>query len=125
MDEEVKAAFKTLTDLIAPLVAKEQAAVQAEAQAEADAKAVEAAVSAYDAAVKAIDEAELLAPQVEALRAEAKKGVDVAPLIDQAKAIKEAAVEAAKSADAPEGPQGVILGESKFQSATDLGKAFG
>lgn len=116
MDEEMKEAFKALTDLIAPLVAKEQAAKSAEAQAEADEKAVEAAVSSYDAAVKAIDEADLLAPQVEALRAEARKGNDVAPLIEQAKAIKAAAVEAAKAVDESGEPVGRTLGESASTS---------
>lgn len=123
MDEEMKAAFKSLTDLIAPLVAKEQASQHAEAQAEADEKAIEAAVSSYDAAVKAIDEAELLAPQVTALRAEARKGVDVAPLIENAKAIRDAAIEAAKPQEGA--ARGVVLGEAKFTSATELGKVFG
>lgn len=112
MDKEVKEALDKLTALLESLVAEKQAAEQAEAQAEADASAVEAAVSNYDAAVTAIDEAELLPPQVEALRAEARKGKDVTPLIEQAKAIKEAALEAAKSA--PESaPEGRTLGESK------------
>lgn len=123
MDEEMKAAFKSLVDLITPLVATEKAAKAEAAQAEADEKAVEAAVSAYDAAVKAIDEADLLAPQVEALRAEARKGNDVTPLIEQHKAIKAAAVDAAKAEDAP--PVGRTLGERKVESATDLGKVFG
>lgn len=114
MDKEVKEALEALTALVQSLVAEKQAAGQAEAQAEADAMAVEAAVSAYDAAVAAIDEADLLAPQVAALRAEARKGVDVAPLIEQAKAIKEAAVEAATAKE--EARPGVFLGESNSTS---------
>lgn len=122
MEEKVLERLDALAELITPLVAKEQAAKDEAAQAEADAKAVEAAVSAYDAAVTAIDEADLLAPQVEALRAEAKKGVDVAPLIESAKAIKEAAVEAAKT-DAEGAPVGRILGESSEFKVSAYGRS--
>lgn len=122
MDEKVLERLDALVELITPLVAREQAAKDEAAQAEADAKAVEAAVSNYDAAVTAIDAAELLAPQVEALRAEARKGVDVAPLIEQAKAIKEAALEAAK-ADAEGAPTGRTLGESSGFKVSAYGRS--
>lgn len=93
MDEEIKAAFKSLTDLIAPLVAKETASQAEAAQAEADENAGKVAVEAYDAAVTAIDAAELPDKVVESLRKQAKEGVDVTPLIEQAKEMKTALVE--------------------------------
>lgn len=113
MDEKVMEALAAIQTALASLVSERKSESDKDAQHEADAKAVEAAVAAYDAAVKAIDEAELLAPQVEALRARAIKGEEVAPLIEEAKAIRSAALEAAKTSDAPNGR---VLGESAFKS---------
>lgn len=98
--EKVVAAVEALTAQVSALVAKENAA-QAEAiQAEADEKAVEARVGAYDAAVDAIEAAELPADAAKTLRAEARKGVDVAPLIEFAKTVKTAtAAESAAGRD--------------------------
>lgn len=96
MDEKIEAAFKSLTDLIAPLVAKEQTAQAEAAQAEADENAGREAVEAYDAAVTAIDAADLPAKVVESLRKQAKDGVDVAPLIEQATEMKAALAESAE-----------------------------
>lgn len=127
MDQEIKEAFDALHALIAPLVAKDEA-VKAEAvQAEADKTAVAEALASYAASVKAIDDAELPAKVVESLRAEALKGADVTPLIEQAKAIKEATEEAAADAErhVESASAGRIFGERKFESATDLGKVFG
>src|SRR5690606_31840447 len=91
MDEELKKALTGIQEALAVLVAEKKAAEQSAAQVEADEKAVVSAVEAYDAAIKLIDEADLLPPQVESLRAEAKAGRDVAPLIEAAKKVKEAA----------------------------------
>lgn len=86
--DELKAAIEALTTQVSALVAKENAA-QAEAiQAEADEKAVDEALASYDAAVDAIEAAELPADAAKSLRAEARKGVDVAPLIEFAKTVK-------------------------------------
>lgn len=119
MDEEVKEAFKALNDLIAPLVAKEQTAQAEAAQAEADENAGREAVEAYDAAVTAIDAADLPAKVVESLRKQAKEGVDVAPLIEQATEMKAALAESAN--DAPEGR--VLGGDSKGFSLTKIAEA--
>lgn len=93
--DELKAAIEALTAQVSALVTKEQAAQAEAAQAEADDKAVEARVSAYDAAVDAIEAAELPAEAAKSLRAEARKGVDVAPLIEFAKTVKSASIESA------------------------------
>lgn len=86
--EKVTAAIEALTAQVSALVAKENAA-QAEAiQAEADEKAVDEALASYAAAVDAIEAAELPADAAKSLRAEARKGVDVAPLIEFAKTVK-------------------------------------
>lgn len=123
MDKELLEALAAIKTTLESLVAEKTSKAEESAQHEADAKAVEAAVAAYDAAVKLIDGADLLEPQVAELRAEALKGADVAPLIERAKAIKDAAVEAAK-ADSDEST-GRTLGERKVESAVDLGKVFG
>lgn len=81
-----------LITLMTSLVAKDETRAAEAAQVEADEAAVVNAVEAYDAAVVAIDEADLLPSQVAALRAEAKKGHDVAPLIEAAKQVKEDAL---------------------------------
>lgn len=80
-------------ELLAGLVAKEQTAQAEAAQAEADKDAGRTAVEAYDSAVTAIDAAELPEKVVESLRKQAKEGVDVAPLIEQAKEMKTALTE--------------------------------
>lgn len=121
--EKVEADIAALTTLVNSLVTEKTNAEAAKAQVEADAEAVASAVEAYDVAVKAIDEAELLPVQVEALRARALKGEDVTEAITEAKAIKEAAVEAVKVEETSS--QGRVIGERKVESATDLGKVFG
>lgn len=123
MEKEILEKLEALSATVASLVATEEAAKAAEAQVEADEKAVASAVEAYDSAVKLIDDANLLDVQVEALRKEAKAGKDVTALVEQAKAIKEAAVEAVKTSN-DEGA-GRIFGEAKYESATDLGKVLG
>lgn len=108
-------------ELLAGLVAKEHTAQAEAAQAEADKDAGRNAVEAYHASITAIDAAELPEKVVESLRTQAKKGVDVTPLIEQAKEMKAALVETlAESAE-----QGRDFGSRKVESATDLGKVFG
>lgn len=112
MDQELKDALKGISDTLATLVAKDKAAEAAEAQAKADEAAVASAVEAYAAAEKAIADAELLDVQVESLRAAAKAGQDIAPLIESAKAVKEAAIKAVKESASQDDAHGVVLGES-------------
>lgn len=122
MDQEIKDAFAALHALIAPLVAKEEARAADAAQVEADEAAVSKAVESYDAAVKAIDEADLLPSQIDSLRAEAKKGADVAPLIEAAKQVKADAIAAlGESNDDTAG--GRVISTRTVESAVDLGKA--
>ena len=94
MDEKVVEALEALTAQVASLVTDRKKSEAAEAQTEADAKAVSEALASFKAAVKAVDEAELLDVQRESILAAAERGDDVAPLIEQAVAIKKAAEEA-------------------------------
>lgn len=97
--EKVVEAVEALTAQMAELVADKKNAEAAEVQAKADAEAVATAVEAFEAAVKAVDEAELLAPQKAEILEAAKRGAEVAPLIESAKAVRDAAVAAVKSSD--------------------------
>ncbi len=117
MEKDVEERFAALETLLTKLVTKEQAAQAEAAQAEADDAAVEARVSAYDAAVDAIEAAELPAEAAKSLRAEARKGTDITPLIEFAKTVKTAAV--SESVATRE------IGGRKYESAVDLGKVFG
>ena len=94
MEKDVEERFTALEALLQTLVAKEQDSKAEAAQAEADKDAGRKAVEAYDAAVIAIDAADLPEKVVESLRAQAKEGKDVTALIEQAVAIKEASEEA-------------------------------
>lgn len=90
LDEKDREKLDALVTAVASLVADKEKATAEAAQATADANADRDAVEAYDAAVSAIDAAELPEKVVESLRKQAKEGVDVAPLIEQATAMKEA-----------------------------------
>lgn len=118
---DVVKAVEALADQVSALVAANDQKAEESAQRQADSKAVEAAVTAYDAAVKAIDEADLLKPQVESLRARAARGEDVAEAIAEAKAIKEAAIEATRVTEGATRD----FGTRTVESAIDLGKVFG
>lgn len=127
MDKEtLEAALKPLADALAVLDTEKKATEAADAQAKADEAAVTSAVEAYDAKVKAIAEAGLPEVQAESLRAAAKAGHDVAPLIEEAKALKEEIAKSLKeSANDDEAPAGTVLGGRHVESATELGKVFG
>ena len=98
---ELEAQVKELTALVTKLVADKEASVAEAAQVEADVEAAkvaaESAVERVLAAVKAVEEADLLPSQREAILAEAKQGVDVAPLIESAKTVKAEALKLAES----------------------------
>lgn len=122
MEKDVEERFAALETLLNRLVTEKQAAVAEAAQAEVDAQAVEKALADYDAAVDAIEAAGLPADVAKDLRAEARKGTDVAPLIEFAKKVKESATE---DAGRIEESAGRVFGTRKVESAADLGKVFG
>ena len=124
MDEKVVEALEALTAQVASLVTDRKESVAAEAQTEADATAIAEALASFKAAVKAVDEAELLDVQRESILAAAERGDDVAPLIEQAVAIKKAAEESV-TARLGESAPGREFGARKVESATELGKVFG
>lgn len=124
LEEKVDALVAEIKALTSAIVAEKESAVAAEAQVKADDEAVAKAVEAYDAAVKAVDEADLLQPQREALLSAAKRGEDITTGIESAKAVKEAAVEAARVSETAS-VGGREFGERKFESAVELGKVFG
>lgn len=134
MDEETKAEFSALktalaglTEALSGLVTEKQAKESQEAQVAADEAAVEERVAAVTANLDAVEAAreDLLPSQVESLRAEAKKGIDIAPLIESAKTVAKEALEAAGARNAESQSQGRTFGDRKVESATDLGKVFG
>lgn len=123
MEKDVEERFTALEDLLTSLVAEKQDAKAAEAQAEADADAGRKAVEAYDAAVVAIDAADLPEKVVESLRAHAKEGKDVTAEIAQAVAIKEALDEAAEARLAEGAPGRSLGGDGKEYTLRGFGGA--
>ena len=101
--EKVVEAVEALTAQVADLVADKKKSEAAEAQTEADATAVAEALASFKAAVKAVDEADLLEVQRESILAAAERGDDVAPLIEAAKAVKDAAIEAVRVSESAPG----------------------
>lgn len=98
--EELTAKVATLAASVETLVSAQTAQATEAAQTEADEKAVEAALEAYDAARKTIEDADLLPVQKEALLARAKKGEDITEALTEAKTVKEEAMKAlAEDAD--------------------------
>lgn len=105
MDQELKDAFAAQLALLEQLVDSKKAKESADSQVEADDAAVAARVEAVSAGLDAVEAArdELFPKQIESLRAEAKKGVDMAPLIESAKLIRTEALEAAGKVTVTEG----------------------
>lgn len=88
--EKLLAAVSALTTKVDALTAAKTAEATADAaklDEEEVGKKVDEALAAYDEKVVAIEAADLLPSQVETLKAEARKGVDVTPLIESAKKI--------------------------------------
>jgi hypothetical protein len=104
MDKEILDALTALKTSFDTFATDSKETVKAVAQAEADAgaidTAVETAIESYDAKIAAITAADLLPSQVESLRAEAKLGHDVTPLIESAKKIVAEAKTLVEAADA-------------------------
>ena len=120
MDEikELTAVVSALATKVETLVSAQEAKAVEEAQLKVDTEAVEKAIEAYAAQDVAITAAELLPTQANALRAEAKRGVDVAPLLEKAtKERDEILAEATKRLDETKDPEGRIVGsETGFKS---------
>lgn len=125
MEKDVEEAFAGIRTLIQGLTEAREQNVKAEAdanavQAEAD-KRVEAVIASLEAIEAA--RADLLPSQVASLKESAKRGEDVAPAIESAKAIANEA-RAAFGKDSEDAEETGRLGESA-KSATELGKVFG
>lgn len=113
MEKDVEERFGAIETLLTALVTDKQAAQAEAAQVAVDEKVVEERLDAYDAAVEAIEAAELPADVAKSLRAEAREGGNVAKLIEFAKAVKDG--EAARIAETAD--QGRDFGtktETKF-----------
>ena len=108
-NEKIVEALTALTAQVSALVSAETAKAEESAQKTADENAVAEALTAYETAIKAIDEADLLPSQVESLRAEAKRGVDIAPLIEAATKVVTEARQMAES----DKNEGRIMGGSE------------
>lgn len=80
--------FAELKSMIAAVTATRTAEAQETAQVEADETLASERVDAFEAAVESIEAADLTPAQKKNLRAEAKKGNDVAPLIEAQVALK-------------------------------------
>lgn len=125
MEKDVEERFDALTALIQGLT---EARAQ-DAKAEADANAVDAEatkrVEAVVASLSAVESAraDLLPSQVASLTESAKRGEDVAPAIESAKAIATEARETFAGKD--DSAESGRLGESHTGSALDLGKVLG
>lgn len=98
MDKEIVDALAALKNSIDTAFAggapKADTRTTAEIDAEVESKVkdqvattVDAALTTFETQMKAVDAADLLPSQVESLRAEARKGVDITPLIESAKAV--------------------------------------
>lgn len=120
MEKEVLDAVQKLADQVAALVADKETAAKAESQIKADEAIAEARVEAFATAVAAVEEADLLAPQKAEILEAAKKGADIAPLIESAKAVKAAAIESVKQVEEAAGT--VLTGTEGF-SLTKIAEA--
>lgn len=93
---ELEKAIEALTAQVAALVADKETAKAAEAQVTADKAEADKRVESYAATVDAVDAAELLPPQRKDILEAAKRGeIDVEAEIAKAKAVRDAAIEAA------------------------------
>ncbi len=116
MLKEVKALLESLSTALAPVIeSANNKANEAEAQA-----SVEEAVQKYAEQCKSIDEADLLSTQAERIKAKALAGEDVAELIAEAKADKDAAVAAVtESAKGSQAAASTFVFESQAGSAKE------
>lgn len=123
MDEETKAAFAALTTLISGLVETKQESAKVEVEASVVSEAVKSGVEAFAERSKLVAEADILESQKAALLDRAAHGEDITAGL--AEAVKFAA-EAKETYSKESYQESGRIGESaKFESATELGKAFG
>lgn len=99
-----------LIGLVSSLVAEKDAKAQESLQVEADTAAVKTAVEAFKVAVRAVDEAELLDSQKDAILEAVEAGQDVAPLIEAAVKVRDEAKQV--FVESVEG-QGRVVSESE------------
>lgn len=96
MDKELLDALNALKEAVTSLATDHKTQAQAEVKAEADAEAVKVAVKealdARKAAEKSIKDANLLPAQEKAILEAAERGEDIAPLIEDAKAVRDEAI---------------------------------
>ena len=103
--------FNELKTLLTAAIATKTAEAQETAQVDADETLAAERVDAFESAVEAIDAADLTAAQKKALRAEAKKGVDVSALIEAQVALK-AEILQESAVEAPAGGRVITAGET-------------
>ena len=115
MDEKAIEAINALTAQVSALVAEKEIAKAQKAQVEADAKAVAEALGAYETAVKAVDDADLLPSQRAGILESAKRGEDITAAIEAAKQVKADAL-ASLQESADEAPAGRIVESSSKTS---------
>lgn len=119
MEEKVDKALEILASLVADKAEKAAEAAQVTADAEAAKIAAEQAVSAYAAAVEAVDAAELFESQRKIILATAITGADVSELIESAKTVREEAIKSVSESKTQ--VEGRVLGsESKQFSLTQI-----
>lgn len=116
-EKDVLDALAKLTVAVEAMTESKQEQVRAEADSAAVATEAAKRVEAYDAAISVIEAADILPSQKQALRESAKRGEDIAPAVESAKAIAAEAREAFASQG--EGETG-RLGESAA-TATKFG----
>lgn len=125
LEAVVKAAIAEALAPVTAFIAEQKAAadaavVAAEAKATAAEQGQADAIEAYAAAVTAVAAAELLPSQSSDILEAAKRGVDVAPLVESAKkVVAEAAERVSESADT------YVIGERGATSDADLSLNFG
>lgn len=127
MDKEILDAVNALKTSVDALTSTQTAKAEETAQIAADEAAVKEKVEAITTNLDAVESARegLLPSQVENLRAEAKAGVDVAPLIETAKAQKAEMEKDFETRLGESQATGRVKGSGSTVTAADLGKVFG
>lgn len=115
-NKDVLAKLDELAGALNRLVAADEGKAAEAAQVEADAEAVKAAVEAYDARMKQIDEANLDPVQVEELRAVARRGEDVTARVESAKALLKSIRESLGTPETP--PSGQVVENGNTEGYT-------
>lgn len=121
---ELEQKVDALTEMISQFIASQNKQKEGDEIKPED--LVAEALDKFQEAVAEIDKAELLPSQVADLRERAKRGEDVAPLIESAQRVnKELKEQFEASRKAEQDGVGNVLGGMKVESAVELGKVFG